>query len=153
MFFFCLIPLPGCQRPLFNVVVQGGRGGVNRGTSGGNTEHAWRKIVTPPPSLPPFANDRDVWGTECVLIWAGSQSKQPEGDKCEAIVRKGKVQIQYMEFGEVGARRDETTANTVEEEWKKRKKKIQGGSRELWECVLWGDEQGFDLHSAARPPV
>lgn len=69
-----------------------------------------------PPSLPPFANDRDVWGTECVLIWAGSQSKQPEGDKCEAIVRKGKVQIQYMEFGEVGARRDETTANTVEEE-------------------------------------
>lgn len=25
MFFFCLVPLQGCQRPLFNVVVLGGR--------------------------------------------------------------------------------------------------------------------------------
>lgn len=66
--------------------------------------------------MPPFANDRDVWGTECVLIWAGGQSKQPEGGKCEAIVRKGKVQIQYMEFGDGVGGRDETTANTVEEE-------------------------------------
>lgn len=34
-------------------------------------------------------------------MWAGSQSKQPEeGGKCEAVVRKGKVQTQYIGEGE-----------------------------------------------------
>lgn len=68
-----LIPFPSCQRPLFNGVVQGVEGGVNAGTLEGNAEHAWRKIVLP--------NDCDGWGTECVLIWASSQAKQPKGAK------------------------------------------------------------------------
>lgn len=57
----------------------------------GNTEHAWRKIVLP--------NDHDNWGTECALIWASGQAKQPKGATGKPKPEKGGVQIKYMEGG------------------------------------------------------